>query len=75
MTNINDYIIFFMELKKAINSLQVFIGPNIHQDIEDAKTHMKSLMHNIQLIKFHIKKQNRVNKIKKHKKNKKTQKK
>ena len=67
MANINDYIILVKEFKRAINSLQVFIGPNMHQDIENIKNHIRTLKHNMILVKTHINKQSRINKIKKHK--------
>ena len=67
MANINDYVILVKEFKKVIDSLQVFIGPNMHTDIENIKNHIDVLKHNMVLVKTHMSKQSRINKIKKHK--------
>lgn len=65
-------MILVKELKKTIDSLQIFIGPNMHIDIENIKNHINALKHNIVLVKSHIK-QSRINK--KHKKIRKSHKK
>lgn len=67
MANINDYMILVKELKKVIDSLQIFIGPNIHKDIEDFQKHIGTIRHNMVLMKHKINKQSRIHKIKKHK--------
>ena len=67
MANINDYMILVKEFKRAIDSLQIFIGPNMSQDFENIKNHIKTLRHNMILVKSHIDKRSRINKIKKHK--------
>ena len=64
MANINDYIFLVKEIKKVVDNLQVFIGPNISQDFKDIKDHINGIKHNIELVKHNI----RQKKILKHKK-------
>ena len=64
-------MILVKEIKKVTDSLQIFIGPNMHEDINNITRNIRNIKHNMFLVKYHIKKhikkQNRINKIKKYK--------
>ena len=64
MANINDYVVILKEIKKVVDNLQIFIGPNMTQDFESIKNHISGIKHNVALIKHNIKEK----KLKKHKK-------
>ena len=64
MANINDYIVIIKTISKGINSL---IGPNMHEDIQNAKKAYKVLKNNRFIIKNKVEKTARIIKLKKHK--------
>ncbi len=71
MANINEYVALLKQLNKLIDNAQFLLGPNLHDDIIMAKNTLKSLRHNLFIMRHNIKKSGRLFKIKKHKRNKK----